>query len=87
MKIEDLKNSVIAVYQSRLLKSNTRYYALDRVLDFVRNNGGIDCFQVNKDEFKRKYVNCTGHTGGSDSSAINELYTQYHYLKAKEDKI
>ncbi|GAA6528579.1 hypothetical protein LPYR103PRE_05520 [Segatella asaccharophila] len=46
MTIEDLRNAVFEEYESKSSKDKTRYNALNRVLNFVTENGGVDCILI-----------------------------------------
>jgi hypothetical protein len=57
MTIENLKTLVIAEYDSRTLKSNVRYRALDKIVAFAKNRYGVDVDGLPSDKvaFKLAY--------------------------------
>lgn len=80
MTTKDLFKFVNDEYESRNLKSNVRFNALEKVKDFVkkRYNDDVSCFRQNKNDFKDEYEKYKGKLlNGAESSAINELYNQF----------
>lgn len=79
MNIENLKTLVVAEYDSRALKSNVRYRALDKIVAFVKSHYGVDVAELPSDKavLKLAYKEYKGsELSGAESSAVNEIYNQ-----------
>ena len=79
--LQTLQNNVKEEYDSRNLKSNARYNALDKIIDFIKTKykGDSSILQCPKKEFKSLYESYKGkELNSAESSAINELYNQYN---------
>lgn len=81
--IEKLKELVIQEYDLRHLKSNTRYKALDKVIQYIQryHNGDSSCLSIDKSDFTKRFEECTDSKSCAAKSAINELYNQFNKLK------
>lgn len=82
MKTEELFNFVTEELNSRDLKCNARFNALEHVREFVRKryNNDMSCFQQDKKCFKQEYEKYKNSAiNGAESSAINEIYNQYMF--------
>lgn len=92
VSLTKLKTAVIKEYDSRQLKSNVRYRALHKIIRFIETQykGSTDCLNsVDKETMKNLYVRFMGKevTNGAESSAFNELYNQYNFLKQEHEKV
>ena len=79
--LQTLQNNVKEEYDSRNLKCNARYNALDKIIDFIKTKykGDSSILQCPKKEFKSLYESYKGkELNSAESSAINELYNQYN---------
>lgn len=79
--LQTLQNKVKEEYDSRNLKSDVRYKALDKIIDFIKakHQGDSSILQCPKKEFKSLYESYKGKKlNSAESSAINELYNQYN---------
>mgnify|MGYP003423221851 CR=1 FL=1 len=77
MTIDNLKALVVSEYDNRALKSNVRYKALDKIVEFVKSKYGVDIAMLPSDKIVIKlayeeYKGC--ELNGAESSAVNELY-------------
>lgn len=81
MSLDELKQRVIAEYDSRNLKSPVRYNQLAHIVDFLKNQYGnnVDCLSRGKDMLKEEYRRYRGkeNLSGADKSAFNEIYNQW----------
>lgn len=83
MDIHTLKELVVKEYDNRHLKSDVRYKALDKIIDFLKKNYGssTNCFSIEKQKLKHEYERYKGKDlSGAESSAFNELYNQFASL-------
>ena len=80
--LNKLQRAVVLEYDSRHLASRTRYSALNRVIEFIRDHfqGNVSCLELDKGKFIQLFVEKTGYTGQASKSAINELYNQYRMI-------
>lgn len=79
MTIEQLKTKVEKELNSRELNSKVRFYALDKVIPFIKDQYGFDAASLptSKENLKGSYKIYKGKDlSGAESSAINELYNQ-----------
>ncbi len=79
MTIEQLKVLVEEELNGRNLKSKARFYALDKVIIFIKKQYGADTISLptSKTELKVAYENDKGEAlNGAENSVINELYYQ-----------
>ena len=82
MTLLELSYKVRQEYDTRHLKRDTRYRALNNVINFVRerHGGTLSIFNIPKDDFKliyEKYKISIGKKFSSaEKSAINEIYNQ-----------
>ena len=85
-ELKNLQKAVEREYDSRHLKSRTRYTALRNVIAFIEDyyHGNVSSLELDKKVFKETFIKNTGYTNSAAMSAINELYNQYHLLKNKE---
>ena len=79
MTIEQLKTKVEEELNSRELKSKARFYALDKVIPFIKDQYGFDAASLptSKEDMKGAYKIYKGKDlNSAESSVINELYNQ-----------
>lgn len=79
----DLKTKVIEEYDTRKLKSDVRYKALDKILTFLSKTYGndTDCLSKTKQQLKDEYAVYKGRNiNSAESSAFNELVKQYNLM-------
>ena len=50
MTIDNLKALVVSEYDNRALKSNVRYKALDKIVEFVKSKYGVDIAMLPSDK-------------------------------------
>lgn len=85
MSLEELKQKVIAEYDSRKLKSSVRYDQLEHIVDYLKKQYGnsADCLSRGKDTLKEEYRQYRGkeNLSGADKSAFNEMYNQWEKSK------
>lgn len=78
----ELKKRVIAEYDSRNLKSNVRYSALEKIDAFLRKqyfskNDDVKSLPADKNDVKDEYRKYKGaEPNSAESSVINEIYNQ-----------
>lgn len=87
MKWNELKARIIAEYDSRHLKSNVRYSALNKIDTFLKDKypSLIDevksTLPADKEIVKRIYEQYSNKTiNAAESSVINEIYKQLQRL-------
>ncbi|MBQ0085172.1 MAG: hypothetical protein KBS65_02905 [Prevotella sp.] len=80
--IENLAELVRQVFDTRDLASNTRYKALEKVVQYIKDNhkGDTLCLSMRKSDFVKKFEESTGSRSCAAKSAINELYNQFSKL-------
>lgn len=83
MTLNELKQKIITEYDCRNLKSKVRYNALDKVIEFLREEYPNATTDVNnalpqeKSEVKTAYIEYKGKDiNSAESSVINEIYNQ-----------
>lgn len=82
MNWEELKKRIIAEYDSRNLKSNVRYSALEKIDAFLRKQypsiiDDVKSLSADKSVVKGTYKEYKGsELNGAESSVINEIYNQ-----------
>lgn len=79
MTLQELKNRVCQEFDRRKLKSNARYNALEKVVEYIlkKHNGNLEVLFNPKDDFKNLYERHKGSDiNSAESSAINEMYNQ-----------
>lgn len=83
MTIEQLKTLVEEELNSRNLKSEVRFSALNKVVPFIKKQYGVDASSLpaSKDELKGAYEKYKGKIlNSAESSVINELYNQLAHV-------
>lgn len=87
MTWNELKKRIIAEYDSRNLKSQARYKALDKIEDFIKQCHPQAMAEItkltaiDKQYLKEQYAQQKGdNINGAESSVINEIYNQLSKL-------
>ncbi|MCX4334833.1 MAG: hypothetical protein OSJ55_08135 [Bacteroidales bacterium] len=88
MNWNELKKRIVAEYDSRNLKSNVRYNAIDKIEDFIRQyypqviKDVKELEHIDKKDLKMQYEQKWKRTriNGAESSVINEIYNQLSSL-------
>ena len=88
MNWNELKKLIVAEYDSRNLKSNVRYNAIDKIEDFIRQyypqviKDVKELEHIDKKDLKMQYEQKWKRTriNGAESSVINEIYNQLSSL-------
>lgn len=83
-----MKKRIVAEYDSRNLKSNVRYNAIDKIEDFIRQyypqviKDVKELEHIDKKDLKMQYEQKWKRTriNGAESSVINEIYNQLSSL-------
>lgn len=84
VSILKLQRAVIDEFDSRNLKSRTRYNTLSNVIKFINAvyKGNVSCLGMDKAKFKEQFTQYNHSTfSGAANGAINELFNQYALLK------
>ena len=80
INLQTLKQFVVQEYDNRNLKSEVRYKALDKIVNFLgrRYGYGIDCLSKGKEVLKLEYEKDKKKVlNSAEKSAFNELFNQF----------
>lgn len=83
MDLQNLCQLTKEEFDRRNLKSDVRYRALEKIVDFLSRKYGNEliCFQIGKDTLKNEYEKDKGKPlNCAESSAFNELFNQFKKL-------
>lgn len=88
MSLDELRQKVIAEYDSRNLKSSVRYNQLEHIVDYLKKQYGnsVDCLSRGKEILKEEYRQYREKEGlsGAEKSAFNEMYNQWKVCECKD---